>query len=481
MALLWVPLVHASRFSADDWFLAAAATVRTSLAMRPWLSWYALDTVDGNFRPLGTVVYLNHGFSVLGFYAGFLVCALAATLLYFIARKLGATGQLALCAALIFGSRDLLYGPVAWLCSLGDDLVLASGAGCVLLLLRSLHVAPRRAVLCHLGAFACLVVALLSKQSSYCIPLLALSTLTLRPGQERPASTQQQWAVALVTTTVYLATTVGVFHHASLLSRVGSTPYPIVFTADGLGYLLRSVLWFFGPFDLQIIPGFMTIETTLGFAILALLGWIGWRRRGRTGLGKRAMLFCVLAALVSIALFLFLPSRRVPYYADFAALWVAIPVAALCLGPESIAKGGRGLTMVVALVVLGGTSIQLKRTALIPSGTYLGGTYGMDAEKAESDAVRQQLRDHPHAETVVVRDNSPDSVYPAMICIWSREVRRVYVFRPRTNEWLVNSLDGRVPQDTPEIWTDVGAFHWTRPLPSAPTGEFLTLSERGSP
>jgi small basic protein len=460
--------VQASRYSADDWFLAAAATIRHTLAVRPWLSWYALDTVDGNFRPLGTVVYLNHGFPVLGFYAGFLVCVLAATLLYFIARRIGASTNLALCAVLIFASRDLLYGPVAWLCSLGDALVIAAGAGCVLLLLCSLRMAPPRAALCHLGAFACFAVALLSKQSAYCIPLLAFLTLTLRPGQEKPASTFLQWAVALVTTSVYLAATIGIFYHARLRPLTSTTPYPINFDGTGIGYLFRSVLWFFGPLDLQIIRGFMTLEDTLGVVTLALLFWVSWKCRRHLGLGRRAFSFCLSAAFVSIALFLFLPSRRVPYYGDFAALWASLPVAAVLVGAKRSGAESHGLTLVIALVVLGGISIELKRTALIPSGTYLGGSYGMDMESAEFAALRQSLYEHPEATTVVIRDNSPDTVYPAMICILSRNVRTVYVFRAKTNQWLVNSLNGSVPLDIPDTWTDVSAFHWTRPLVSAP-------------
>jgi hypothetical protein len=354
-----------------------------------------------------------------------------------------------------------------------------SGAGCVLLLICSLRLTPGRAALCHLGAFACFAVALLSKQSAYCIPLLALLTLTLRPGQEKAASTLRQWAVAFFTTSVYLAATIGVFRHARHLSMASTTPYPVAFAADGIGYLLRSVLWFFGPVDLEIIRGFMTLETTLGAAVLALLFWITWKRRSRLGVGSRELAFFLLAAFVSIALFLFLPSRRVPYYVDFAALWASLPVAALLVSTQRSGNYTRSYSLVIALVVLGGICIQVKRTALIPSGTYLGGTHGMDVEAAEFAALQRALREHPHTATVIMRDDSPDSIYPSMICTLSHEVHTIYIFRAKTNQWLVNSLNGNVPQDIRDSWTDVSAFHWNRPLVSAPvfagTDDVLTI------
>ena len=466
--LLWLPVVHASRLSADDWFLVMAASIRHSLAVRPWLAWSAVDTVDGNFRPLGTIVYLNHGFSLFGFYAGLLLVTLAATLLFFLAQRFGASRRLALCAALIFVSRDLLYGPVVWLCSLGDQLVIVAGAGCILLLLGSLHATPRRAVLCHLGAFLCLLIALLSKQSAYCIPCLALLTLTLRPGQQRLAATARPWIVAILTTAVYSATTLGVFLHARQLAAHHSTPYPVAFRLEGIGYLLRSVVWFFAPVDLQIIRGFLTAENLLGAALLALLLGLLWRRRSRLGIGPREVVFLLLATFASIALFLFLPSRRVPYYAGFASLWASLVAAALLVGDEQSAAQRSRLALILGLFLLGGLSIQIKRTALIPSGTYLGGTYGMDTEAQQFAATQQALLDAPRATTAIVYDDSPDSIYPAMICLSSTTIRTIYVYRPRTRQWLVNNLNGSMPPDTSDAWTDVAAFHWNHPLPAPP-------------
>jgi hypothetical protein len=92
----------------------------------------------------------------------------------------------------------------------------------------------------------------------------------------------------------------------------------------------------------------------------------------------------------------------------------------------------------------------------------------MDAEAAKFAAIQKALQEHPHTTTVIIHDDSPDTVYPAMICLSSREVRTIYVYRAKTNQWLVNSLNGNVPQDTRDSWTDASAFHWTHPLASAP-------------
>ena len=50
--VFWLPVLVAGGFVQDDWLLLAAASVRHVVVVHPATSWLALDSVDGNFRPL---------------------------------------------------------------------------------------------------------------------------------------------------------------------------------------------------------------------------------------------------------------------------------------------------------------------------------------------------------------------------------------------------------------------------------------------
>ena len=64
--LFWLPPLLGGHFDEDDWQLLAAAAIRKAIYLHPGWSWYALDTVDGNFRPLGTVLYFGYLFRWFG-------------------------------------------------------------------------------------------------------------------------------------------------------------------------------------------------------------------------------------------------------------------------------------------------------------------------------------------------------------------------------------------------------------------------------
>jgi hypothetical protein len=93
--LCWRPAWRAGGFAQDDWLLLAAASIRKIVTLHPAYSWYALDSVDGNVRPLGAVLYFGamlkwFGLAARAFTFGPLLLILLWSLVAFaIVRELG--------------------------------------------------------------------------------------------------------------------------------------------------------------------------------------------------------------------------------------------------------------------------------------------------------------------------------------------------------------------------------------------------------
>ena len=117
--LCWLPVWLAGGFVQDDWLLLAAASIRKIIYIHPAYSWYALDSVDGNFRPLGTILYFGYMLKWFGLearaftFGSFLLTLLGSLAAFAIVRELGYSKVAAAAASLLFMTRGMLYTVVA--------------------------------------------------------------------------------------------------------------------------------------------------------------------------------------------------------------------------------------------------------------------------------------------------------------------------------------------------------------------------------
>lgn len=483
---VWLPVTLHGGFAQDDWMLLSAASVRKILYAHPLSSLNTIDTVDGNYRPLGTILYVGYvlrwfGLRPLPFLLGNFLAGLACTLLvYAVMRELRLGAKTAAAGAILFLSRDLLYNPIAWMCALGDSLAIFGSGLAILLLLRALRSRGATAAGYHLAAWLCFGVALLAKQSAFAVPLIAALAVLLHPASEEPAGNwKKRIPVAVAVGAVYGATVLLVFRHAvNLLSH--KTPYPITFSPLVLKVALSHITWFFAPIDFpDAHPSARLIVPALG--LLILIAVVLWLRRAPHLLGSRPalMLFLVGAAFASLSLFLLLPSRSAAYYGSMSAFWmcmaVAIVLSHLNLGARA-SSTQLGTWSVCLLLLAGYSFVRLKETGLPPSGGYIWGTYSMNENMREFAFVRDTLHNAPGTQVLVVVGGPYSGKQQAnMGVLADPSLHRILHFDPKSG-FEANNRDGLLPQDNIENLRDVDAYHWTFPVDTARASAFLAGS-----
>lgn len=170
-ALCWLPVWLAGGFVQDDWLLLAAASIRKIIFLHPAYSWYALDSVDGNFRPLGTTLYFGYmlkwfGLAARAFTFGpFLLTLLGNLVAFAIVRELGYSRVAAAAASLLFMTRGLLYTVAAWAAALGDGIAILFCGLTYLFLLKANKQHGSTALYYHLFAWLFFCVAILGKRA----------------------------------------------------------------------------------------------------------------------------------------------------------------------------------------------------------------------------------------------------------------------------------------------------------------------------
>ncbi|HEY0264356.1 MAG TPA: hypothetical protein VGC07_07515 [Granulicella sp.] len=476
-AIYWISPLRAGGFTADDWELLAAGSIRTLPLQHPDLSWYALDSVDGNFRPLGTVLYAGYllrwfGVAPFPFLLGVFVANLLGSLvLFLIVREMGYSRLTAAAASILYISRGITYTIHAWMAALGDSLVILLCGLTTLLLLRANKRSGTAAVLYHLFAWGCFLLATLAKQSAFVMPLIVALLLVLRPGETVLPPRRQRVRNAAAGLIVYGGTAWYVYNHARALTR-GDTPYPVGLTWDAVLRTFSYVTWYFTTFYLP--RGTVSALATDLLGLLILLGVYLAVRRMPQLLGERPrdVLFSVLSALASVSLFMVLQTRSAPYYGSMAAFWMSVGLAILLTHlnpPTRESPPGRiACFLLFVLAVLGYAEIRLKQTAIIYSGGYIWGTLGMDTYRSEFHDLRRALETTQGAHTLVLED-FPDfhSEYPCMALLIDPAIQHILLYDSRSKSYLANDLHGARPHDDLTALGDWRAYNWT----SAISGE----------
>lgn len=484
--VFWLPVWLAGGFVQDDWWLLAAASIRKIISLHPTLSWYALDSVDGNFRPLGTVLYFGWLYQWFGpvarifTFGPFAVTFFASLVAFAIVRELGYSRLAAAIASLLFLSRGVLYTVVAWTSALGDSLSILLCGLSILFILKANRATALRTALLHVLAWICFCLAALSKQSAFATPLIIGLLLYLRPGNISPRPSRSVRATtAGLAIAAYGLTSCAIFLHArGLLHKL--SPYPIGISFRGLIQPFASATSYFGIVQLpDRYAGANLLPALLGIALIAIAAWL---LPGSRAFATRRtdVVFTALAALSSISLFFFLGARWAAYYGCMAAFWISI-LLAIVLADSFDSQSPRPAWQwarfaFCLLLVTGFAEIRLEQTGLLPCGGYIWGAYGMDTERAQERWVRQELAMPPDANAILLAGCRFPDPYTSMVLIYRPAIQRIVVYDQTTQAYLVNNRDGLRPADDFNSLSDPQAYHWTTPIPAATATSLLAGS-----
>ncbi len=486
--MFWLPAVLAGGFDRDDWMLLGAASVRRMLIGHPALAWNTLDAVDGNFRPLGTVLYIGIMLRHFGVWARpfllglFAVNLLASLLAFAIVRSLGYSRFTATAGAILYLSRSETYTIVTWTCALGDALVILLCGLMALALLAAIRRRGWQSFALHLAAWACFCLATLAKQSAFAAPLIAGLLLYLRPGTtDNLPQLRRLWHACLAMGIYGVTAAVPFFHAKRLLAS--PSPYPIAFSSNALFRVFGYATWYVGTFEfptkyesLQMLPNIV------GCAVLCAVGVMLWRVPKLSGERPRDIIFCLLAAVASVSLFVVLPARVAPYYGSMAAFWASIALA-IALTRFGWAQWDNHHARVCCLffcmlVVVGFADVRLKQTGLLPAGGYTWGASEIGLERTVYDGIAQELTLAPHTETLLLEDMPDyDGYFAGMALAADPRLKRILTYHTGSAGFLANDRAGLIPLDDLASLRDARAYNWYVPMDH---NEAETLLSRGS-
>jgi hypothetical protein len=481
-AVYWLPAWLAGGFVADDWPLLAAASIRKVILLHPSYSWSALDSVDGNFRPLGAVLYFAYmlrwfGLAARAFTLGPLLLTLIASFVSFaIVRELGHSKLAAAAAAILYITRGVLYTIVTWTAALGDGIAILGCGLTALLVLKANKRSGVAACGCHLLAWLCFCVAILGKQSAFVAPLIVALALFLHPGQPHRPTLGRRTASALAALIIYAATAAAIFLHARDLSR-GGNPYPIHLSLKPLFGIFSYATWYLFVFQLpDRLPSASVLPSLLGLAIIATFGVLACKRRAVLGDRARDPIFAALAAAASLSIFALLGTRSAPYYGCMFAFWLSIALGIVLTGNRwgsDRAADRRGIVFCL-LILSGFAEIRLEQLALIPSGGYLWGTYGMDGERRIRSNMQHQLAASKPIDTLVFEDCTHASPYTSMALLEAPAIPRILVYDSRTNSYAANDRLGLRPVDSLTGLSEPRTYNWNQPLDATTAARILS-------
>jgi len=479
-ALCWLPVWLAGGFVQDDWLLLAAASIRKIIFLHPTYCWYSLDSVDGNFRPLGTTLYFAYmlkwfGLAARAFTFGpFLLTLLGNLVAFAIVRELGYSRVAAAAASLLFMTRGLLYTVVAWTAALGDGIAILFCGLTYLFLLKATKRHGSTALYYHLFAWLFFCVAILGKQSSFVAPLIVALLLFLRPGepsQTRLPSVLRRTATAALGLCIYAATAAIVFFHAKTLLHA-SSPYPISFSIRALQQPFCHATWYFLLVQFpDRFPAANMLVSLLGLAIVAGILLLACKFPKLLGDRPRDIVFAGLAAVASLSLFILLGTRSAAYYGCMSAMWVSIAlgIAFTRFGSPSIDNPPARLCcfLFYVLLVSGFAEIRIEQTGLFPSGGYVWGTYGMDAERSVKADMDRELAMSQDKGALVLVNCPRANLLTSLALLDAPHIQRILMYDTRSNVYTANDQQGLRPTDGFASLSDTQSYSWTKPLDAA--------------
>lgn len=475
--IYWLPVFLASGFVQDDWMLLSAASIRKIVLHHPTYSWYALDTINGNFRPLSTVLYFGYMLQWFGPHAkaflaaNFVVNLLGSLAAFALTRELGYSRVAGMAASILYMSRALLFTEIGWPCDFCDGAVVLLCALAALVILKANRKSGFKVFALHLIAWGLFFIATLSKQSSFVMPLIVAAILFFRPGTAPVVSMNRRIRSALIAFAIYSATAGYVFFHAKTLMH-SQTPYPIKLTLHGVAEPLSFSFWY-------LIGAYFPAKYDLLNYLILLLGAMlsvavcvfAWKKPRILGLRPRDGAFLLVAAFSSITMFCLLPTIVDPYYGVLFSLWMSIALGISLTSFGAVTQTNRAARIscfiFCLLAVTGFLEVRLMQTALYPSGGYLWGTFGADLDRTYYAQLSDASEIGSHADTAMLIDaGGYPSYYASMTLLLYPNIRRIVAYDSASGSYWVNNRNGLRPANDLEGLTDAAAFQWTVPIDS---------------
>jgi len=474
--IYWIPAMLAWGFSQDDWYVLAAASIRKVIFVHPAWSFSTLEVIDGNFRPLGTVLYFGFmikffGASAFAFLAGsFLINLSVTVLLFFLVQEFGYSLQNATIAALLYLSRGMGFTLNTWSCAVGDGMVIFLCGLAALLILRANKRMGTPPLLLHLAAWLLFVFALLAKQSAFGFPPIAAALTLFAPETSDASNSRKRIGRALFVFLFYGATTMAVYLYSKTLLH-GATPSKVGFSLKGLIHLFSYPTWYFAPLHFASRRAIMILMPEI-FGVLILLALAVVLLRLPQVLGSRArhIAFFAYAGFCSVALFAFVGDRSVAYYGAMMAFWVSIGLA-LCLtnlGPLEIgnARARAGYFFLFLLLASGYADIQLKLTGIVPTGGYAI-PLGVAQERYGYRQLSNLLAGAPQADSLVLL-NAPylrdPGDFAVMALLADERISEIFIYHDASRTFTSNNLHGDRPRNDFQALADPHEYVWTTPV-----------------
>jgi hypothetical protein len=473
----WLPVFFAGGFVHDDWYLLAAASIRTVVLHHPTYSLHALEAVEGNFRPLSEVLYFSwmlrlFGVSPTAFMtASFLVNLSATVALFFLTREFGYSLRVACVAAMLYLSRGLTYTLNIWAAAVGDGMVLLFCGVAAVFILKANRRKGLPVLPWHFAAWLLFLLALLTKQSAFAFPPIAAALVLFPPGQPHAAAGNRRTGTALAVALLYTVPTICIFLYANTLQR-GAAPIPVALTLRGIVHLLSFPAWYLNSVQFSSTRlALVLMPEAVGFLIIAALGILIVRVPEIVTARRRDLAFFAFAAFCSMAMFAFAHELNMAYYSAMFAFWASIG-AAICLtnfGAWRIDNRPARICCFLFFFLLssGFVDIQLKLTGLIPSGGYIRGVMGSDQEALGYRQFSTMFADAPQVDSIVLLNvpypREPND-YAVMALLADEKLSGIFIYHPETNSYTSNDLHGQRPLNDLEALNDPREYIWNTPV-----------------
>jgi len=280
------------------------------------------------FRPLGDFVFLwiyqwGH-FDFHRWHVAALALHVVNTLLVMLLAKRICGGWLGgMMAGLFFGWQAAHVEAVTWVSALYDLLA------ALFILLALLEVmSGRRTVWRYVGLLMCGLLACVSKESAYCLPMLAAVLVGFMPADERRLAWKKVMLLGSACLSVFLFRywyLGGLGGYQANSGGALAAHFRVLSTVQAIGLRLWALL--FVPLNWSVAPG---LVLKIAFICMAV-ALVGFARAGRLGARRAGLigLFVIVAALPVVTLLLIgydLSGARVLYLPSVGAaiLWAEI-------------------------------------------------------------------------------------------------------------------------------------------------------------
>ena len=255
------------------------------------------DTADTYYRPVVNMSFvingLANGVRPSGYHlVNVLLHAGACVLLLMLLIGLGIGNLSSLLAALFFAVHPVNAASVAWIPGRNDTLLGCFTFGACLLLLRDAH---RPGLLPKAGHLACLLLALFTKETALCLPLLFIAALFAAHGRRALHGRRWMWGGWAIVLAAYF-----VARYAVVTSPPGYVMGQLQTAWQRWPELLSDIGKLLLPVRLQVLAAPQDVLWWPGVVVIVIAGAACFLRGMRRGIVAFALALVLLPLLMSL-------------------------------------------------------------------------------------------------------------------------------------------------------------------------------------